>query len=167
VIELKASEAPLPYLLIGGAAFGGVVVLLLIVSIVRGGGGRGRAPNAAPPPPPRPMGAPMPTPMGAPAPAFVSRATLAGASGTFTVVPGAEQRAGRDASACSIYLAEPRVSGTHATLKIEGGALLVRDEGSNNGTTINGQPLGKGVWSPVPQGAILRFGPIDFTVTLH
>jgi hypothetical protein len=167
ILTLRASEAPLPYLLIGGGAFGGVVVLLLIVSIVRGGGGNRRGAAAPPPPPPRPGGgAPAPMPR-APQPAFVSRATLSGAAGLFTITPGGEFRAGRDGAACQILLSEPRVSGTHATLKIEGGALLLRDEGSNNGTALNGQRIAAGAWTPVPNGSSIRLGPIDFTVTLE
>lgn len=190
ILTLKASEAPLPYLLIGGIAFGGVVLLLLVVSIVRGGGGKRRGGGAAPPPPrpvpppPAPMGGPMPgpyppmggPPMGGPQqgppaygapPAFVSRATLSGQAGIFTVLPGMEMKAGRDGALCQILLVEPRVSGAHATVKIESGQLFVRDDNSNNGTSINGQRLPPSVWSPVPQGAQLRFGPVEFAVSLE
>jgi pSer/pThr/pTyr-binding forkhead associated (FHA) protein len=104
--------------------------------------------------------------MGPPAPTNVSRATLTGGAGIFTVMPGMEMSAGRDGSVCQILLTEPRVSGRHATVKIEGGQLLVRDEGSNNGTTMNGQRLPPQTWTPVPQGASLRFGPVDFSVHL-
>jgi pSer/pThr/pTyr-binding forkhead associated (FHA) protein len=101
-------------------------------------------------------------PMGA-----VSRATLSGAAGIFTVNPGIEMRAGRDGGACQILLTEPRVSGTHATVKLEAGQLLVRDENSNNGTYINGQRLPGSAWTPVPAGAVLRFGPVEFSVRLE
>jgi FHA domain len=40
ILTLRAREAPLPYLIIGGATFAGVVLVLLVVSIVRGGGRR-------------------------------------------------------------------------------------------------------------------------------
>lgn len=189
ILTLKASEAPLPYLLIGGIAFGGVVLLLLVVSIFRGGGNKRRGGGAPPPPrpvppPPGPMGGPMPggyAPMGgapmagppqgppihAAPPAFVSRATLSGPAGIFTVLPGMEMKAGRDGALCQILLVEPRVSGAHATVKIESGQLFVRDDNSNNGTSINGQRLPPSVWSPVPQGAQLRFGPVEFMVSLE
>ncbi|WP_233561022.1 vWA domain-containing protein, partial [Sorangium cellulosum] len=49
ILTLKAKEAPLPYLLIGGVTFGGVVIVLLLVSIFRGGGGRRRGAVAAAP----------------------------------------------------------------------------------------------------------------------
>jgi hypothetical protein len=93
-------------------------------------------------------------------------ATLQGQPGIFTVIPGQELRAGRDASQCGIVLTEARVSSVHASLKIEGGQLWVRDENSNNGTLVNGNRLSPGVWSPVPQGSILRFGPVEFSARI-
>ncbi len=178
ILTVRAREAPLPYLLIGGATFGGVVIVLLIVSIVRGGGGRGSKAAPAPPkpmvapPPPQPYGPPAgaPPPMdfgyGAP-PAGASRATITGNAGTFSINPGLDMKVGRDGAACQILLTEPRVSGTHATLRFEGGQLLVRDEGSNNGTFLNGQRLQAGAFTPIPPGAALRFGPVEFSVRLE
>jgi hypothetical protein len=175
ILTLRAREAPLPYLLIGGIAFGGVMLILLLVSVFRGGGRR-RGATAAAAPPPRPVGggpAPMPAPMApppppvGPAPPFASRATLNGAAGIFTVLPGMEMKAGRDGALCQILLTEPRVSGTHATLKLDSGQLFVRDDNSNNGTMLNGQRLPPGTWTPVPHGAVLRFGPVEFGVTLE
>jgi pSer/pThr/pTyr-binding forkhead associated (FHA) protein len=96
-----------------------------------------------------------------------SAASLRGAAGLFTVRAGSEMRVGRDPAQCSIYLSEPRVSGVHATLKLEGGKLLVRDETSNNGTWISGVRLPPGAWTPVPSGGPLRFGPIEFQVELQ
>ncbi|WP_437490047.1 FHA domain-containing protein [Sorangium sp. So ce1014] len=187
ILTLKAKEAPLPYLLIAGVTFGGVVIVLLLVSIFRGGSGggrrRGAAAAAAPPrpivagggaPPPYAPAPPPPGdfgygagPMMAPPPGGVSRATLSGAAGIFTVHPGAEVRAGRDGASCLIALSEPRVSGTHASVKLEAGQLFVRDEGSNNGTYVHGQRVAAGVWTPVPPGASLRFGPVEFNVRLE
>ncbi|MCE7894948.1 MAG: FHA domain-containing protein, partial [Sorangiineae bacterium PRO1] len=120
----------------------------------------------APAPAPMPVGAPPPNPYGG-GPAVVSRATLQGAAGVFTVVPGVEMRAGRDGSQCGILLSEPRVSGVHATLRLDGGQLVIRDENSNNGTQINGTRLTGGVWTPAPNGSLVRFGPVEFTVRLE
>jgi FHA domain len=94
-------------------------------------------------------------------------AILTGASGVYTILAGQEIRAGRDAGQCIIALNEPRVSGVHASLKLEGGQLYVRDENSNNGTTVNGNRLTPGIWSPVPPGSILRFGPIEFSAAVQ
>ena len=107
-------------------------------------------------------GGPMGAPMG-----NASRAVLSGAAGIFTVSVGTEMRAGRDGSVCQILLTEPRVSGCHAAVKVEGGQLLVRDENSNNGTFVNGQRIPGGMWTPVPPGALLRFGPVEFSVRLE
>ena len=91
-------------------------------------------------------------------------ATIVGAAGKFAIAGGVEVRVGRDPAACPITLAEPRVSGVHATLKFEGGQLMVRDEGSNNGTYVSGTRIPAHVWTPVSAGASLRFGPVEFTV---
>ncbi len=74
---------------------------------------------------------------------------------------------GRDPAQCPIFLAEPRVSGVHSTLKFEGSQLWVRDEMSNNGTWVAGTRVAPGAWSAVPPGSQLRFGPIEFSVQLE
>ena len=79
-------------------------------------------------------------------------ATIVGAAGQFAIRGGVEVRVGRDPAQCPITLAEPRVSGVHATLKFEGGQLMVRDEGSNNGTYVNGRAHPGDVWTPVSCG---------------
>jgi len=187
IITVKAKEAPLPYVLIGGITFGGVVLILLVVSIFRGGGNkrRGTAPAQAPRPviasnpsmssggygPPPPMsgqdfgggGYGPPPGMGGPA----NRAVLSSSIGVFTFMPNQEMRVGRDGSSCQIVINEPRVSGNHAVIKFENGQVFVRDENSNNGTNINQNRIPPLVWTVVPPGAVLRFGPIEFTVRLE
>jgi predicted component of type VI protein secretion system len=113
--------------------------------------------NAQPyaPPPPQPPGPPMPG---------AGAASLRGSLGQFMIRPGAEVRVGRDPGQCVIFLSEPRVSGVHATLRFEGGQLLVRDETSNNGTWVSGARIAPGAWTPVPMGTPLRFGPVEFNV---
>jgi len=96
-----------------------------------------------------------------------SRAVISGAAGTYTVLPGMETNVGRDGARCQVLLQEPRVSGVHGTLRFEGGQLLVRDGGSNNGTYLNGNRLPAGVYTPVPPGSMLRFGPVEFLVRLE
>jgi hypothetical protein len=108
---------------------------------------------------------PPPNPYGQAAGA--AAATIRGAAGQFTVRPGAEVRVGRDPALCPIFISEPRISGVHATLRFEQGQLLVRDETSNNGTWINGSRINPGVWTSVPAGAPLRFGPVEFAVQLE
>jgi hypothetical protein len=96
--------------------------------------------------------------------ADVRSIVLQGAAGTFRVLAGIESRVGRDGTMCSIALNEARVSGVHATLKLEGGILYVRDDKSHNGTFVNGNRIAPGTWIPVPGGSQLRFGPIEFVV---
>jgi pSer/pThr/pTyr-binding forkhead associated (FHA) protein len=108
-----------------------------------------------------------PDPYAQPPAAGYSRATLQGAAGVFTVLPDVEIRAGRDGSQCGILLTEPRVSGVHASLKLEGGQLMVRDDNSNNGTLVNGNRLSPEVWTPAPNGSLIRFGPTEFNVRLE
>ena len=118
----------------------------------------GVAPAASPTPaPPNPYAAA----------AAAARATLQGAAGVFTIVPGVEMRAGRDGAQCGILLNEPRVSAVHASLKLEQGQLLVRDENSNNGTLVNGNKLSPGVWSAIQDGSLVRFGPVEFSTRLE
>ena len=179
ILTVKAKEADLPFLLIGGITFGGVVLILLVVSGARGGGRRPRGGAGAAAPRPIVAGA-APAPFapaaaaagpdftyGAPPVANATRATLSGSQGIFTVLVGSEMRAGRDGAACQILLTEPRVSGTHATVKVEGGQLLVKDEGSNNGTFVNGQRIPAHTWTPIPNGGALRFGPVEFSIRLE
>ena len=101
------------------------------------------------------------------APAGSQRAILQGSAGTFTVVAGTESRVGRDGSRCEIILAEPRVSSLHASVKLGNGLFFVRDENSNNGTTLNGTRIAAGQWAPVASGSLLRFGPIEMNVRLE
>ena len=80
---------------------------------------------------------------------------------------GTESRVGRDGSRCEIILGEPRVSSLHASVKLENGQLLVRDENSNNGTIVNGVRAATGQWTPVANGSLLRFGPVEMSVRLE
>lgn len=93
-------------------------------------------------------------------------AVLSGSAGQYTIRPGAEVRVGRDPAQCPVTLTEPRVSGVHSTLKLEGAQLWVRDETSNNGTYVAGARISPNTWVPVPTGSQLRFGPVEFTVSL-
>jgi hypothetical protein len=96
-----------------------------------------------------------------------SAAVLRGSAGQYTVRSGSEMRVGRDPAQCPVVLNEPRISGWHATLRVESGQLLVRDETSNNGTWVGGSRIAPGVWTPVPAGTPLRFGPVEFSVQLE
>ena len=118
-------------------------------------------PAAQPPPGGQPYPAAAPYAAAQPG---AGAASLRGTQGQFMIRPGTEVRVGRDPGQCMIFLAEPRVSGVHATLRFEAGQLLVRDETSNNGTWVSGSRIAPGSWTPVPMGTPLRFGPVEFNV---
>jgi hypothetical protein len=101
------------------------------------------------------------------APGGAARAVLNGPAGTYAVSSNVEMSVGRDAAKCHITLTEPRVSGVHATLKLDGGQLFVRDENSNNGTFVDGHRLAPGVWTVAPAGSALRIGPVEFAIRIE
>lgn len=112
-------------------------------------------------------GATMAMPQAGPNANGANRALMSGQAGTFTIMPGSEVRVGRDAAQCQIVLTEPRVSSVHATVKLDAGQFMLRDERSNNGTMLNGSPLSPGLWTNVPPGSLVRFGPSEFSVRLE
>ena len=95
------------------------------------------------------------------------RATISGAAGTFEIQPGVELFIGRDQQRCQVFLQEPRVSGTHASVRFEDGRVIVRDMGSNNGTLINGNQIAPNSETVVPPGSMLRLGPVEFVVRVE
>jgi hypothetical protein len=108
-----------------------------------------------------PVLAPPPNPYGP------TSATILGAIGQFAIRAGVEVCVGRDPARCAVTLAEPRISGVHATLKFEAEQLFVRDEGSNNGTYIGTVRVAPSAWTNAPSGSILRFGPVEFSVRVE
>ncbi len=117
---------------------------------------------------PSPLAAP-PNPYGAPQPAAGAavRAVISGAAGTYPIAPGQELGVGRDSARCQVILQEPRVSAYHAVVRFDGSQIYLRDEGSNNGTFLNGNRLAAGVMTPVPPGSMIRFGPVEFVARLE
>ncbi|MBI4703128.1 MAG: FHA domain-containing protein [Deltaproteobacteria bacterium] len=120
-----------------------------------------------PGPPLAGQGAPMPMAGFGAAPGMPQQATLSGPPGIYPVTAVKEVRVGRDPGQCDICLAEPRISAVHAVLRFEGGQLLVRDEGSNNGTFVGGVRIAPHTWTPVPNGSSVKFGPAEFAVRLE
>jgi hypothetical protein len=165
ILELKATTAPFPLMWALGGSFAVTVIALLLVVLFRGNGRKRSAPGGSAPKAPLvpPYGGPAPSP----GPSNVHQATLQGPAGVFSVSGGTEIRAGRDESKCVVLLEDPSVSGVHASLKIEGGQLWVRDERSNNGTFVDDARLAPGAWTVLKSGARLRFGPVNFNVRLE
>ncbi len=67
---------------------------------------------------------------------------------------------GRSASS-GVVLSNAAVSRKHASLKVNGGELWVRDEGSKNGTFVSGRALTDNWWHAVEAGESLRFGDVE------
>jgi len=68
---------------------------------------------------------------------------------------------GRDPN-CSIVIASPKVSRKHCRLDDQGGTLVVTDEGSGNGTYVNGQRITQA--TKLSAGDNLTVGPLSFVV---
>jgi hypothetical protein len=160
ILELKATNAPFPLMLVLGGALGLTVIALLLVVVLRGGGKK--RPQITPPMPVVASGM-LPSTLVS---ARANRATIQGPAGSYSLSNGSELRLGRDPSQCSILINDPAVSSFHATLKLEHGVFTVRDEGSNNGTFVNDGRIAKGVSTSVASGSRLRFGPVEFSVRL-
>lgn len=94
------------------------------------------------------------------------RATLVGNAGRFVVLASSELRIGRDSARVAAVLDNPQVSGLHATLRLEGDLLLIRDEGSSSGTRIDDRLIESGRWEEVADGAEIALGPEKLLVTL-
>ncbi|HSC89155.1 MAG TPA: FHA domain-containing protein [Polyangiaceae bacterium] len=94
------------------------------------------------------------------------RATLSGPAGRFVLLPGADLRVGRDGARCAVVLNHPQVSGLHATFRIDGDRVLVRDEGSTSGTRVAGRLLEAGRFIPLEDGNEVQLGPETLQVKI-
>lgn len=63
---------------------------------------------------------------------------------------------------CELHLAHPRVSSRHALVETRGGAWVVRDMGSRNGTSVNGRRLRD--WQTLGVGDVVRFAGVALEV---
>ena len=70
-------------------------------------------------------------------------------------------------SDCQIFVPDMRVSRQHARLWRDGDGWTLEDLGSNNGTYVSGTRIPAGVFTPVPSGGALRFGPVEFTARIE
>lgn len=101
-----------------------------------------------------------------PAPAAFSRAILHGKTDRFTILAETELTVGRDGSRATALLAHPQISGLHATFRMEGGALSVRDEGSNAGTRVRGERIAPGQFVELKADESVELGPEKLKVEL-
>lgn len=113
-----------------------------------------------------PYATPSPVTRGPRNPEKRFRAYIEGAAGRFTLLEGSDLRFGRDGSRCAAVVSNSQVSGLHATFRIEGETLLVRDEGSTSGTRVDGELLAPGKWVKVESGGEILLGPELLRATL-
>lgn len=72
---------------------------------------------------------------------------------------------GRSAS-CDVRLPDASVSGRHASIRAGSGGYVIVDEGSTNGTKLNGQRLAAQAPRKLESGDVLMLGRIEVTVKL-
>lgn len=58
------------------------------------------------------------------------------------------------------------ISRTHATVELQGGRFLLRDQGTAVPVVVNGRPVGRGNVQPIAQGDELRIGDCTLRVTV-
>lgn len=63
-----------------------------------------------------------------------------------------------------VFLSDVSVSRRHAVVIVTDGGVLVRDEGSSNGTKVANQAAPAGIETPAPPGAEVRFGNVALTL---
>ena len=88
-------------------------------------------------------------------------------SGRRIVAPVSREwtRIGRSLSA-DLRFDDATVSRRHALVVSQADGVRVLDDRSLNGIFVNGQRIPAMVWTSVPAGAALRFGPAEFSVRL-
>lgn len=70
---------------------------------------------------------------------------------------------GRDPS-CQLRPASPAVSKTHCTITVENGAVFIEDNGSTNGTLVNGTRIERK--TQLNHGDHLKVGPLEFNLNV-
>lgn len=71
---------------------------------------------------------------------------------------------GRDPAACQVLLHSMDVSRRHARMSFEAASFIVEDLGSSSGTTVDGQPVGKGKRFTYPK--VVQLGGVTVEVSI-
>ncbi len=71
---------------------------------------------------------------------------------------------GRAADQCELVLAHGTVSRRHARLVFAGEALQIEDQGSTNGTSVNGKPVMAGTSAVIHPGDRINIGDVELGV---
>jgi len=128
---------------------------------------------SAPVPAPAPAPAPAPTPVipaaapvgGAPQAAAV--AVLVDEKGGDIPITTAEFIIGREADFASLCIDQPSVSANHASVLQQNGQFYLRDNGSRNGTALNGKELAPEERVLLKDGDDVVFAEVRYTFTLR
>lgn len=88
---------------------------------------------------------------------------LVGDGVVLSVAAEGEYLIGREPT-CDLTVVDPTVSRRHAIVSLRQGALTVRDEGSTNGTYVNGVRLDGGTEHPLKPGDQIQLGSVKFRV---
>ena len=123
-------------------------------------------------PQPEPQPQPDPEqPCGCPAPSSTVRLTAIGYQGlvhTMDLWEGEPRTLGRTPAANVVLdAADRRLSGVHCSLCCTKGVLTVRDNGSTNGTFVDGVPIRQQGAVPVADGHTLRVGSYEYRVSIQ
>lgn len=123
-------------------------------------------------PEPQPEPQPQPEqPCGCPAPSYTVRLTAIGYQGivhTVDLWEGRPRTLGRTPAANKVLdAADRRLSGVHCSLCCTKGVLTVRDNGSTNGTFVDGVPIRQQGAVPVADGHTLRIGSYEYRVSIQ
>jgi pSer/pThr/pTyr-binding forkhead associated (FHA) protein len=71
---------------------------------------------------------------------------------------------GRAADQCELVLAHGTVSRRHARLVLAGEALQIEDQGSTNGTSVNGKAVTAGASAVIHPGDRIQMGDVELGV---
>lgn len=117
-------------------------------------------------PPGMPGTAPMPAPP--PSPAASSGARLIGLAGvyagqSFPLSPTGATSIGRESGRGIMLSMDTTVSRRHGRIENEAGTFVVYDEGSSNGTRVNGAQVSR---QPLSPGDVIEFGSASFRFEL-
>lgn len=145
--------------LIIGIIVGAVVLALLIILLVLRGRKGGKANKTA---------APVYTTASSGGSSGGTTVTLAGANGQVLKgkIRNGQLTVGRNGAKAAISVpADGKLSGLHATFSLQGNRLMITDNGSTNGTKVNGTKLSAGVPTELQQNDRVTLGSTTYTVS--
>jgi hypothetical protein len=170
VLQVMGQKPPVPMYYYGLAGLGGALLITIALLVV--GAQRQRVQSATSSLPLKRLSR---SPYMTPSPVTRAprseggagtRAVLEGPAGRFTLLAGTDLSVGRDGTRCAAVIQSPSVSGLHATFRFEQGKLMVKDEGSSQGTKVDQRVITAGEWVELSHGDEISLGPERLRVSL-